>query len=58
MPSWSSSSSSTLESYTVNKYQCRPSRGQRVIISKRQGLRRINLCGLQDLRPAISQRLL
>ena len=39
-------------------YPYRPSRGQRVIISKPQGLCQIKLCGLQYLRPAVSQRLL
>ena len=29
--------------------------GQTLIISKRQGLCRIKLCGLQDLRPAVCQ---
>ena len=39
-------------------YPHRISRGQRVIISKRQGLCRTKLCGIKDLRPAVSQRLL
>ena len=33
----------------------RLSRGQRAIILKQQELCRIKLCGLQDLRPAVSQ---